>query len=82
MYLWLRNLGNAPLCSTCRLAEMKNLVKEKRQHREEVEEIKAQVTKMSKEALAVQFKEWTQDAGGSMPLALVNWARTRVPVFN
>lgn len=51
---------------------MKHLVKEKRHHREEVEDIKAQVAKMRKEALGVQFKEWTQDANESMPLALVN----------
>ncbi|XP_066492542.1 EF-hand calcium-binding domain-containing protein 5 [Tiliqua scincoides] len=68
--------AQVPETTMHKLAQMKNLVKEKRQHREEVEEIKAQVAKMRKETLTVQFKEWTLDASGSIPLALVQSALT------
>ncbi|KAG8147729.1 hypothetical protein E2320_022686 [Naja naja] len=48
-----------------------NLVEEKRHHREDVENIKAQVNQLRMQALAVQFHEWTLDATGQLPLALV-----------
>uniref|UniRef100_K7FPB9 EF-hand calcium binding domain 5 n=1 Tax=Pelodiscus sinensis TaxID=13735 RepID=K7FPB9_PELSI len=54
-----------------RLARMKSEVKKNREQREQVEQIKAQVAEMRKEALAVQFKEWTLDVSGRLPLALV-----------
>uniref|UniRef100_A0A7M4F639 EF-hand calcium binding domain 5 n=1 Tax=Crocodylus porosus TaxID=8502 RepID=A0A7M4F639_CROPO len=57
-----------------RLARMKSEVKKKREQREQVERIKSQVTEMRKEALAVQFKEWTLDVSGRIPLALVQSA--------
>uniref|UniRef100_A0A8C3XR49 EF-hand calcium binding domain 5 n=1 Tax=Chelydra serpentina TaxID=8475 RepID=A0A8C3XR49_CHESE len=53
-----------------RLARMKSEVKKNREQREQVEKIKSQVTEMRKEALAVQFKEWTLDVSGRLPLAL------------
>ncbi|XP_006036172.1 EF-hand calcium-binding domain-containing protein 5 [Alligator sinensis] len=57
-----------------RLARMKSEVKRKREQREQVERIKSQVTEMRKKALAVQFKEWTLDVSGRIPLALVQSA--------
>ncbi|KAM7140016.1 EF-hand calcium-binding domain-containing protein 5 [Macrochelys suwanniensis] len=57
-----------------RLARMKSEVKKNREQREQVEKIKSQVTEMRKEALAVQFKEWTLDVSGRLPLALVQSA--------
>ncbi|XP_065274574.1 EF-hand calcium-binding domain-containing protein 5 [Emys orbicularis] len=57
-----------------RLARMKSEVKKNREQREQVEKIKSQVTEMRKEALAVQFKEWTLDVSGKLPLALVQSA--------
>ncbi|XP_067422145.1 EF-hand calcium-binding domain-containing protein 5 [Emydura macquarii macquarii] len=57
-----------------RLARMKSEVKKNREQREQVEKIKSQVTEMRKEALAVQFKEWTLDISGRIPLTLVQSA--------
>ncbi|KAM9117991.1 EF-hand calcium-binding domain-containing protein 5 isoform 2-T3 [Pangshura tecta] len=57
-----------------RLARMKSEVKKNREQREQVEKIKSQVTEMRKEALAVQFKEWTLDVSGKLPLTLVQSA--------
>ena len=59
----------------CRLAEVKTLVEEKRQQREQVEKIKSRVEELRKQALALQFKEWTRDTSGQIPLALVMWGR-------
>ncbi|EMP37784.1 EF-hand calcium-binding domain-containing protein 5 [Chelonia mydas] len=57
-----------------RLARMKSEVKKNREQREQVEKIKSQVTEMRKKALAVQFKEWTLDVSGRLPLTLVQSA--------
>ncbi|KAM6463169.1 EF-hand calcium-binding domain-containing protein 5 isoform 2-T2 [Liasis olivaceus] len=57
-----------------KLAQMKNLVEEKRQRRKDVENIKNQVDQLRKEALALQFQEWIQDASGQIPLALIQSA--------
>ncbi|TFJ99506.1 EF-hand calcium-binding domain-containing protein 5 [Platysternon megacephalum] len=65
-----------------RLARMKSEVKKNREQREQVEKIKSQVTEMRKEALAVQFKEWTLDVSGKLPLALkYNSAKIHLPIF-
>ncbi|XP_039225644.1 EF-hand calcium-binding domain-containing protein 5 isoform X2 [Crotalus tigris] len=53
---------------------MKNLVEEKRHRREDVENIKAQVNQLREQALAMQFHEWTLDASGQIPLALIQSA--------
>ncbi|XP_053131357.1 EF-hand calcium-binding domain-containing protein 5 isoform X2 [Hemicordylus capensis] len=66
--------AQVPETTMHKLAQMKTLVKEKRQQREEVKNIKSQVTDMRKEALGVQFSEWTLDASGQIPLALVQSA--------
>ncbi|CAM2104171.1 unnamed protein product [Caretta caretta] len=57
-----------------RLARMKSEVKKNREQRKQVEKIKSQVAEMRKEALAVQFKEWTLDVSGRLPLTLVQSA--------
>ncbi|XP_070591568.1 EF-hand calcium-binding domain-containing protein 5 [Erythrolamprus reginae] len=57
-----------------KLAQMKNLVEEKRHFRESVENIKAQVNQLREQTLAVQFHEWTLDATGQLPLALIQSA--------
>ncbi|XP_063147156.1 EF-hand calcium-binding domain-containing protein 5 [Candoia aspera] len=57
-----------------KLTEMKNLVEEKRQRRKDVENIKNRVNQLRKEALALQFQEWTLDASGQIPLALIQSA--------
>uniref|UniRef100_A0ABM5ENK9 EF-hand calcium-binding domain-containing protein 5 n=1 Tax=Pogona vitticeps TaxID=103695 RepID=A0ABM5ENK9_9SAUR len=57
-----------------RLAEVKALVEEKRQQREQVEKIKSRVEELRKLALALQFKEWTRDTSGQIPLALIQSA--------
>jgi len=54
-----------------RLARMKSETKNKRKEREQVDNTKSQVKEMRKEALAIQFKEWTVDVGGRIPVALV-----------
>ena len=50
---------------------MKSETKNKRKEREQVDNTKSQVKEMRKEALAIQFKEWTVDVGGRIPVALV-----------
>nr|XP_009930358.1 PREDICTED: EF-hand calcium-binding domain-containing protein 5 [Opisthocomus hoazin] len=57
-----------------RLARMKSETKNKRKEREQVDNTKSQVKEMRKEALAIQFKEWTVDVGGRIPVALVQSA--------
>ncbi|XP_010013265.1 PREDICTED: EF-hand calcium-binding domain-containing protein 5, partial [Nestor notabilis] len=57
-----------------RLARMKAETKTKHKEREEVENMKRQVKLMRKEALAIQFKEWTVDVSGRIPIALVQSA--------
>ncbi|XP_060124303.1 EF-hand calcium-binding domain-containing protein 5 isoform X2 [Zootoca vivipara] len=59
-----------------KLAQMKTLVKEKRKQREQVEKIKTHVRDMRKEALSMQFKEWTMDLTGQIPVLLVQSALT------
>ncbi|KFP92609.1 EF-hand calcium-binding domain-containing protein 5, partial [Apaloderma vittatum] len=54
-----------------RLARMKVEAENKCKDREQVENITAQVKEMRKEALAIQFKEWTVDDSGRIPLAQV-----------
>lgn len=54
-----------------RLARMKAEAKVKRKEREELENMKSQVKLMRKEALAIQFEEWTVDVSGRIPIALV-----------
>lgn len=54
-----------------RLASMKSEAENIRKERQQVENMKAQVKEMRKEALAIQFKEWTVDISGRIPVALV-----------
>ncbi|XP_062448801.1 EF-hand calcium-binding domain-containing protein 5 [Rhea pennata] len=63
-----------PDTTSNRLARMKFEAKNKRKQREQVENIKSQVKEMRKEALAIQFKEWTMDVSGRIPIALVQSA--------
>ncbi|KAI6074369.1 EF-hand calcium-binding domain-containing protein 5 isoform X1 [Aix galericulata] len=53
-----------------RLARMKAEAKTKRKEREQVENLKSEQKEMRKEALAIQFKEWTVDISGRIPVAL------------
>ncbi|XP_061439686.1 uncharacterized protein LOC133363936 isoform X2 [Rhineura floridana] len=62
---------HVPETTMHKLAQMKMLVKEKRGQREQVEKIKAHVKDMRKEALSMQFKEWTMDFTRQIPLMLV-----------
>ncbi|KAF7244284.1 EF-hand calcium-binding domain-containing protein 5 [Varanus komodoensis] len=57
-----------------KLAQMKTLVKEKREQREQVQKIKGDVQDMRRKALATQFKEWTQDVSRRIPLLLIQSA--------
>lgn len=57
-----------------RLASMKSEAENIRKERQQVENMKAQVKEMRKEALAIQFKEWTVDISGRIPVALVQSA--------
>ncbi|KAK2537431.1 hypothetical protein Q9233_002735 [Columba guinea] len=57
-----------------RLASMKSEAESIRKERQQVENMKAQVKEMRKEALAIQFKEWTVDISGRIPVALVQSA--------
>lgn len=61
-----------------RLARMKAEAKTKRKEREQAENMKSEQKEMRKEALAIQFKEWTVDISGRIPVALV----TRVDLVN
>uniref|UniRef100_A0A493TKZ6 EF-hand calcium binding domain 5 n=1 Tax=Anas platyrhynchos platyrhynchos TaxID=8840 RepID=A0A493TKZ6_ANAPP len=54
-----------------RLARMKAEAKTKRKEREQVENMKSEQKEMRKEALAIQFKEWTVDISGRIPVALI-----------
>ncbi|XP_075450330.1 EF-hand calcium-binding domain-containing protein 5 isoform X1 [Ascaphus truei] len=57
-----------------RLAQLKEEMRETRDQRVEVESIQVQVKQMRKQALALQFQEWTLDSSGRIPLALVQSA--------
>ncbi|XP_068512450.1 EF-hand calcium-binding domain-containing protein 5 [Anas acuta] len=57
-----------------RLARMKAEAKTKRKEREQVEKMKSEQKEMRKEALAIQFKEWTVDISGRIPVALIQSA--------
>ncbi|KAM8990965.1 EF-hand calcium-binding domain-containing protein 5 isoform 2-T6 [Ara ararauna] len=57
-----------------RLARMKAEANVKHKEREELENMKSRVKLMRKEALAIQFKEWTVDVSGRIPIALVQSA--------
>ncbi|XP_035199024.1 EF-hand calcium-binding domain-containing protein 5 [Oxyura jamaicensis] len=57
-----------------RLARMKAEAKTKRKEREQVENMKSEQKEMRKEALAIQFKEWTVDISGRIPVALIQSA--------
>nr|XP_009918270.1 PREDICTED: EF-hand calcium-binding domain-containing protein 5 [Haliaeetus albicilla] len=62
-----------------RLARMKVEAKNKRKDREQVDNMKSQVKEMRKEVLAIQFKEWTVDVSGRIPVALVQSALRSFP---
>ncbi|XP_014808478.1 PREDICTED: EF-hand calcium-binding domain-containing protein 5 [Calidris pugnax] len=66
--------AEVPGTASERLARLKSEAKNKRKEREQVEIMKSQVKKMRKEALAVQFREWTVDVSGRIPVALVQSA--------
>uniref|UniRef100_A0A8B9CL34 EF-hand calcium binding domain 5 n=1 Tax=Anser brachyrhynchus TaxID=132585 RepID=A0A8B9CL34_9AVES len=51
-----------------RLARMKAEAKTKRKEREQVENMESEQKEMRKEALAIQFKEWTVDISGRIPV--------------
>ncbi|XP_021271614.1 EF-hand calcium-binding domain-containing protein 5 isoform X2 [Numida meleagris] len=57
-----------------RLARMKSEAKTKRKEREQAEHVKCQQKEMRQAALATQFKEWTADVSGRIPVALIQSA--------
>uniref|UniRef100_H3B4N1 EF-hand calcium binding domain 5 n=1 Tax=Latimeria chalumnae TaxID=7897 RepID=H3B4N1_LATCH len=57
-----------------RLAKLKAEVKEKREQREHMQEIMAQVEETRKQALLHQFREWSPDTNGRIQLALIQSA--------
>ncbi|GAB0198032.1 EF-hand calcium-binding domain-containing protein 5 [Grus japonensis] len=58
---------------------MRSEAKNKREEREQVDNMKSRVKEMRKEALAIQFKEWTVDVSGRIPVALVQSALRSFP---
>ncbi|XP_009700870.1 PREDICTED: EF-hand calcium-binding domain-containing protein 5-like, partial [Cariama cristata] len=68
-----------PGTTSQRLAKMKAEAKNKRKDREQADNMKSQVKEMRKEALAIQFKEWTVDVSGRIPVALVQSALRSFP---
>ncbi|KAM6192534.1 EF-hand calcium-binding domain-containing protein 5 [Sarcoramphus papa] len=62
-----------------RLARMKAEAKNKHKDREQVDNMTSQVKEMRKEALAIQFKEWTVDVSGGIPVAQVQSAPRSFP---
>ncbi|XP_069471351.1 EF-hand calcium-binding domain-containing protein 5 [Ambystoma mexicanum] len=54
-----------------RLAQLKQEMKEAQEQRVKLAGIDAQVKEKRKEALTLQFAEWTRDASGRIPVALV-----------
>ncbi|XP_026717558.1 EF-hand calcium-binding domain-containing protein 5 [Athene cunicularia] len=62
-----------------RLARMRAEAKNKRKEREQVDNMKSQLKEMRKEALAIQFKQWTVDVSGRIPVALVQSALGSFP---
>nr|XP_008118543.1 PREDICTED: EF-hand calcium-binding domain-containing protein 5 [Anolis carolinensis]XP_008118544.1 PREDICTED: EF-hand calcium-binding domain-containing protein 5 [Anolis carolinensis]XP_016852772.1 PREDICTED: EF-hand calcium-binding domain-containing protein 5 [Anolis carolinensis] len=63
-----------PKTTQHKLAEMKALVEERRHEREEVDKIKDHVKDIRRRALGMQFREWTQDITGRIPLELIQSA--------
>ncbi|XP_040277721.1 EF-hand calcium-binding domain-containing protein 5 [Bufo bufo] len=57
-----------------RLGQLKEELKEYQDNRSQVESIQSQVMEKRKEALSLQFQEWTLDVSGRIPLALVQSA--------
>ncbi|KAJ1186093.1 hypothetical protein NDU88_002877 [Pleurodeles waltl] len=57
-----------------RLAQLKQEMKETLEKREKLEDIEAQVKETRKEALALQFPEWTLDVSGRIPAAVIQSA--------
>ncbi|XP_053561196.1 EF-hand calcium-binding domain-containing protein 5 [Bombina bombina] len=57
-----------------RLGQLKEEIKIIQEQREQVENIQVQVKQKRKEALAIQFQEWTLDTSGRIPLTLVQSA--------
>ncbi|XP_069617261.1 EF-hand calcium-binding domain-containing protein 5 [Ranitomeya imitator] len=57
-----------------RLGQLKKELKESQSKRVQVEGIQAEVMEKRKEALSIQFQEWTLDVYGRIPLALVQSA--------
>ncbi|XP_018420978.1 PREDICTED: EF-hand calcium-binding domain-containing protein 5 [Nanorana parkeri] len=57
-----------------RLGQLKEELKENQENRVQVESIQSQVMQKRKEALSLQFQEWTLDVTGRIPLALVQSA--------
>ncbi|XP_040194507.1 EF-hand calcium-binding domain-containing protein 5 isoform X1 [Rana temporaria] len=57
-----------------RLGQLKEELKENQENRGQVESIHSQVMQKRKEALSLQFQEWTLDVTGRIPLALVQSA--------
>ncbi|XP_074746587.1 EF-hand calcium-binding domain-containing protein 5 [Strix uralensis] len=68
-----------PGTTSQRLARMRAEAKNKRKEREQVDNMKSQLKEMRKEALAIQFKQWTVDVSGRIPVALVQSALRSFP---
>ncbi|XP_042298137.1 EF-hand calcium-binding domain-containing protein 5 [Sceloporus undulatus] len=66
--------SKVPQTTPHKVAEMKTLVEERRHQREEVDRIKDKLRNIRKKALSTQFREWTRDTTGRIPLALIQSA--------
>ena len=50
---------------------MKESIKQKREQRQFIKEVKVRVTKTRKQALQEQFSEWILDPKGTIPMVVV-----------
>ncbi|XP_063812029.1 EF-hand calcium-binding domain-containing protein 5 isoform X2 [Pseudophryne corroboree] len=57
-----------------RLGQLQAQMKEAQENRVQVESIQSQIMQKRKEALSLQFQDWTLDVSGRIPLALVQSA--------
>ena len=65
------------ISTSFRVSKIKENIKQKREQKEYINDIKAKVANARKQALQEQFTEWILDPKGMIPMVVV---RRRVPV--
>ena len=65
------------ISTSFRVSKIKKNIKQKREQKEYIKDIKAKVANARKQALQEQFNEWILDPKGMIPMVVV---RRRIPV--